>query len=146
MAKNDAKTGTEDKDTSKDGGATVDAAAELEALKARNAELEDERTKLLGALGPGGRKVLAKRTGKYLAVHNYRFECTDEAKAKALQKAGASINRHKFDKDHADRPGQVTYQIMLPAPPIEGENPAYDLPDDVVEHALAAGAIEPELK
>lgn len=78
------------------------------------------------------RKKTARPTGRYVAIANYRFVVADAKYSQAMKKQGASVD---------DAPDGKSFIIGL-RPGAAG----YDLPDDVAEHALAAGAVEREMR
>jgi hypothetical protein len=91
------------------------------------------------------RKKAARPTGRYLSIANYRFSVDDEKVAKALEKQGAKVSRHRYDKDH-ELAGQTTFHVYLPPPTDNAPAPSFDLPPNIAEHALAVGAVTEELR
>jgi hypothetical protein len=91
------------------------------------------------------RKKAARPTGRYIATANYRCSVDDEKVAKTLEKQGANVSRHRYDKDH-ELAGRVTFHVLLPAASGNGPAPSFDLPPELAEHALAVGAVTEELR
>jgi hypothetical protein len=110
-------------------------------LQAQLAE-EREKTEKMLATAPSLRKTFAKATGKHVAKSHYRITVDTKEKADALVKQGL-VATPVYDP--AEPKKIMLYASTIPAPPEVGPAPAYSLPEEIVEHGVKCGALEPEL-